>query len=140
MFDFDNLTEENLDISNLKKLGWKILREEGKKEGEQFNCILIKDDYIRDLNKKYRGRDFPTDVLAFSFSDGEDSKFRDKLFGEIYISVDTATKNAKRYGNSLQQEIELLFVHGMLHLLGYCDDNQKDRKLMRSKEEYYLGR
>lgn len=140
MFNFENLSEEELDISNLKRLGMRIFKEEGQKEEEQINCIFIKDDYIKNLNKKYRGRDFTTDVLAFSFSEGKNSEFYNKLLGEIYISVETAGRNAKRYRNNLQQEVELLFVHGMLHLLGYCDDNKEDRKLMRSKEEYYLSR
>ena len=106
-----------------KQLIKKILtRERGK---GKINLVLVTDAEIRKLNREFRGKDKPTDVLAFPMNE-------DGVLGDIAISRDTARAQAKRYGVSYRAELKRLTVHGVLHLLGY----EHGRK-MRSAEETY---
>ena len=139
MINFTNLTTGNINFLTFKNLGEKILRREGVDEKEEINCIFTDNNTIQQLNSKYRGIDAPTDVLSFSFVEGENPGYRGKMFGDIYISVQMAKQNAKRYRHSLFEELKLLFVHGILHLLGYKDEKEKDRKQMKEKENFYLS-
>jgi probable rRNA maturation factor len=138
MIHFNNLTRTRIDTAALMALGKRILEEEGIWAIEEVGCNFTDDAQIQQLNLQYRGVDSPTDVLAFSFTEGEAASFRRELFGDIVISVETAQKNAKIYGQDLAAEIRLLFVHGLLHLLGYRDENEKERMVMRAKEHRYL--
>jgi len=92
--------------------------------GRPFHCLLTDDRELRRLNREFLGRDYPTDVL--SFPGGE------QLLGEIAISVDRAREQAARYGHSLEEELAVLLLHGLLHLLGY--DHERDRGRMRRAE------
>jgi len=139
MIRFNNLTNKVVDTAPLIKLGTTILREEGIEEDEDINCLFTDNEYIKALNKKYRARNNPTDILTFSFNEGSDSEYRGRMFGEIYISLEEAEANAVRFKQELEDEIKLLFVHGLLHLLGYGDENKKERLIMRSKENYFLS-
>ncbi|HID93132.1 MAG TPA: rRNA maturation RNase YbeY, partial [bacterium (Candidatus Stahlbacteria)] len=91
---------------------------------------FVDDTYIKDLNKKYKKREYPTDVLCFEVA----TEFPKKtLLGDIYISVDRAKEQAQKIGEDLDRELARLLIHGILHLLGY---NHKD---MSTKEDYYLS-
>lgn len=92
--------------------------------------ILCSDYKIRALNSRYRKIDKPTDVLSFPFND-------DDLLGEIYISLQRAKVQSRRFKSSYNREIKRLFVHGMLHLLGYDHHTQKDREIMEAREREY---
>lgn len=94
---------------------------------------LVSDDRIRELNRRFRGYDKPTDVLSFE-ADGPDL---DGYLGDIVISVETASRQARRRGSSLPRELRLLTLHGFLHLLGY--DHETDEGQMR-RVEYQLRR
>jgi len=86
--------------------------------------VLTGDRAVRTLNARYRGKDKPTDVLSFPGPGGEVG------LGDIVISVDTAARNAKEYGRTLPQELDILALHGFLHVLGYdheADDGAMDR-------------
>jgi probable rRNA maturation factor len=86
--------------------------------------VLTGDRAVRALNARYRGKDKPTDVLSFPGPGGEVG------LGDIVISVDTAARNAKEYGRTLPQELDILALHGFLHVLGYdheTDDGTMDR-------------
>lgn len=86
--------------------------------------VLTGDRAVRALNARYRGKDKPTDVLSFPGPGGEAG------LGDIVISVDTAARNAKEYGRTLPQELDILALHGFLHVLGYdheTDDGTMDR-------------
>ncbi len=104
------------------------------REGD-FNVVFVNDAYIRRLNKAYRGKDKPTDVLSFNYDDGAES-----LAGEIYISVDTAKRQAKVFKHPLQSELNKLFVHGFLHIHGYDHEKDADYKRMHAIECKVLGR
>lgn len=138
MINFTNLSHEKIDTSALLVLGTAILKDEGFGMSEEINCVFTDNSHIQQLNARFRKNDMPTDVLAFSFTEGEDAAFRENLFGDIYISVEMAAKNAKTYGQPFSREIQLLFVHGLLHLLGYGDESEEEKKVMKAKEDHYL--
>ena len=81
------------------------------------------------LNRRFRGKDRPTDVLSFSPEPGVSQDFA----GDIAISADIAAQNARRLGHSAAQEVKILVLHGLLHLAGY--DHESDRGEMKRKEE-----
>ena len=103
----------------------------GEKEGD-VSVVLINDERIQELNKKYRKIDRPTDVLSFEYGEKEE-------MGDIFISVPTADRQAKEKGHSLFRELEILFVHGMLHLFGYKHDEDEGEKDMEKIAEKILN-
>jgi len=109
----------------------------GYKEA-QVSILFCSDSYIRKLNKEYRGVDASTDVLAFSMHEGKFSKLHPEVLGDVVISLETASRQAKRLRYSLNKETILLVIHGILHLLGYDHLKKKDKELMRKKEKQIL--
>ncbi len=93
---------------------------------------FVSSDYILEINKKYLNHDYSTDIITFSYN--KNKRFLD---GELYISIQDAQKNAKKYKISLEQELLRLVIHGVLHLLGY-DDMSKDNKTVMKKIENRL--
>ncbi len=88
------------------------------------------------MNEEFRKKTGPTDVLSFNLDDDEGS---DSVLGEIYVSTETAEKNAIQNNLTYTDEILRLCCHGFLHLLGYDHEDEKDRQIMEEKENYYLG-
>jgi len=101
----------------------------GRKEGD-ISLVFCDDEFIRGLNERYLHRSGPTDVLSFSMREGEYSELGDALLGDIVISVDTARKQAEQMNHSLEKEIMVLFIHGLLHLLGYIHNLENERREM----------
>jgi probable rRNA maturation factor len=125
-----NLKEDlYVDQEELRELLAIVLQGEGKKRA-RVSVALVDDKTIAELNKKYLGRRGPTDVLAFPYDEGPQSKD----LGEIVISVDTARKVARRRKKSIKKEIYLYALHGLLHLLGYDHNTQNEARKMRKKE------
>ena len=113
---------------------------------EPFISVTIVDNaYIHEINKTYRHIDRPTDVISFAFLD--DNPKRDELFhsgqmvvlGEIYISFEKAQEQALSYGHSLERELKFLFVHGLLHLLGYDHMKKEDEEIMFRLQDEILA-
>lgn len=105
---------------------------------------FVDNRYIHRINKKYRHIDRPTDVISFAFLD-DGHQYEKVLFhegmvalGDIYISVEKAIEQANEYGHSVNRELCFLFVHGLLHLLGYDHMNERDEKVMFSLQEEIL--
>jgi len=105
---------------------------------------LIDDESIQTINRTYRHIDRPTDVISFAFLDNEPEKNeilvsdREVVLGDIYISIERAIEQAKTYGHSEKREFLFLFVHGLLHLLGYDHENEEDEKAMFELQEKIL--
>ena len=101
-----------------------------------LSVSFVDNSFIHKMNRAYRNVDRPTDVISFAFLDGE--KDRSKILhgqgpvslGDIYISIDKAKEQAASYGHSLERELSFLFVHGLLHLLGYDHMTEEDEKVM----------
>ncbi|MGB9619798.1 MAG: rRNA maturation RNase YbeY, partial [Armatimonadota bacterium] len=107
----------------------------------EVSVLLADDESIRALNKQYRGVDAPTDVLAFSQLEGEDfGREGGNVLGDVVISVETAHRQAQDHGHSLEDEIDLLLVHGLLHLLGYDHEKPEDERRMFLRQDELLGR
>ncbi len=97
--------------------------------GRGFTCLLTGDDELRDLNRRFRKRDYATDVLSFPSGRPEGS------LGDIAISMDRAAAQARELGHSLDQEVRILMLHGVLHLLGM--DHEKDNgRMVRAERRY----
>jgi probable rRNA maturation factor len=94
--------------------------------------VLAGDRLLRRLNRDYRGKDRPTDVLSFPGGGGEAG------LGDVVISVETAARNARALGRTLAQELDVLALHGFLHVLGY--DHEADDGTMERLEGRLRGR
>ena len=103
-----------------------------------LNVVFVTDTYIQSLNKSYRDKDEPTDVLSFNYQ-GDSLGDNEDLVGEIYISVEMAKKQAKEHKHSLQDELNKLFVHGFLHIHGHDHEKDEDYKKMLKLEEKVLN-
>ncbi|MEO1928426.1 MAG: rRNA maturation RNase YbeY [Nautiliaceae bacterium] len=121
MIDFENRTDYEFDINKLKEI-YEYLT------NKDIELILTTDEEIKKINTTYRNKNTPTDVLSFPLED-----MPGMPLGSIVISVDTAKRVANEINHSLDDEIKLLFIHGMLHLLGY--DHETDNGEMREKEK-----
>lgn len=110
----------------------KILSEE-EQEIEYLNFIFCSDSYLLKINKKYLHKDSYTDIIAFQYN-----LKNDPITGDIFISVPRIRENAKTFKTSLSDELKRVMAHGILHLCGYKDKSQGDKKIIRDKEDYYL--
>ncbi len=109
----------------------KVLQSEGIPGDPEVSLVFCDDPFIHQLNRQYLGEDRPTDVLSFP---QEDIKY----LGDIVISLETARRQAESRSISLQSEIELLFVHGLLHLLGYDHATPEEETVMLAKQRLIL--
>ena len=95
--------------------------------------MLCDDAFIQQLNAQYRGLDRPTDVLSFGQEDGEDEGPGPRVLGDIVISLPTARRQAERAGWPVGNEVTLLAIHGLLHLLGHDDETDEGAREMQAK-------
>lgn len=103
--------------------------------------ILVADRRSRELNRRWRGVDRPTDVLAFSQREGRGGALHPEVLGDVVISVATAARQAREAGHSLAAELDLLLVHGILHLAGYeHEGDPAGARAMRRREKSLLRR
>ncbi|NLY10606.1 MAG: rRNA maturation RNase YbeY [Firmicutes bacterium] len=104
----------------------------------EVSITFVDNEYIQDLNKQYRDKDYPTDVLSFPQMD-DDFPGIEPVLGDIVISLEKALEQSGEYGHSMEREVGYLVAHGMLHLLGYDHENEDERNLMRNKEECIMA-
>lgn len=119
--DLDNQTDVEFDYDLINKITADLTQKE-------IELIICHNDYIQELNKEYRGIDKPTDVLSFPLEDMPYSPI-----GTIIISADYVADKAKEYGHTLNEEFTLLYIHGLLHILGY--DHEVDSGEHREEEK-----
>ena len=111
----------------------KLVAESEIRRIGDVNIIFCSDNYILDVNMKYLGHDYFTDIITFDYCE------KDKLNGDLFISIDSVRENAIHYGTEFETELNRVMVHGILHLIGYDDHSKKDIKIMREKEDYYIS-
>ena len=108
-------------------------------DGAELSVLLVADGEMRRLNRDWRGKDRPTDVLAFAQGEGAGGA-PDGLLGDVVISVDAARRQAAERGETLGREADRLLIHGLLHLLGYDHERSaRDAAEMRRKERELTG-
>ena len=113
--------------AGLKRAALLVLASAAPAVRGELTVVLTDDAEIRRLNRTYRGKDRATDVLSFSLGDGRGDT---ELIGDVVISVDTATRQARSYGASLEEELARLLVHGTLHLCGYDHQTRRQALIM----------
>lgn len=107
MVELNNLTPARIDKNLFQKIAERVLRKEKSKIS--LSVAFVGQKEIRQLNKKYRKKDKPTDVLSFFYG----------KTGEVVICPDVVNLNAKEYGASPKEELKRVLIHGILHILGY---------------------
>ncbi|WP_368504802.1 rRNA maturation RNase YbeY [Alkalihalophilus sp. As8PL] len=117
-----------------------------KLEGEiELSISFVDEKRIQEINKEYREKDAPTDVISFALNDEVDGEMdlvmegMPNALGDIIISVDHISRQAEEYGHSFDRELGFLAVHGFLHLLGYDHMSEEDEKAMFSRQEEILS-
>jgi probable rRNA maturation factor len=101
----------------------------------EVGVLVTDDDTMRRLNVDFRGIDSTTDVLAFAMREGEDADLHPESLGDIAISLPTARRQASERGHALSEEIAVLSVHGLLHLLGYDHATDDEERAMESQAD-----
>lgn len=109
-----------------------VILQEQKTIGE-ISYVFCSDEYLHSINVEYLNHDTFTDIITFDYSMG------DELHAEIYLSTDRISENASQFEVSFQTELLRVMVHGVLHLCGYKDHTLQEKKIMRSKEDAYIG-
>jgi probable rRNA maturation factor len=104
---------------------------------KEISVSFVDDKNIKQLNKQYLGKDKATNVLSFSLLEGEYGDINPQILGDIIVSVETAQRDALYGKLTIDQEIDFLIIHGILHLLGYNHENttKKEINKMRKKEK-----
>jgi len=97
------------------------------------SIIFCNDSYLLKINREYLGHDYFTDIITFDYSADE------VISGDLFISVDTVSRNSVDYGTGFSNELLRVIIHGVLHLMGYKDKAKKDIAIMRKKENEYLN-
>jgi probable rRNA maturation factor len=132
--------DQELSADSLSALAQEILRQE--EATGQVTLVVTDDQGIRELNRDFVGVDAPTDVLAFSAQEG-DSSFvvspeGQQYLGDVIISYPRALAQASEMGHSLELELHLLIVHGLLHLLGYDHAGEEEKSVMWARQDEIL--
>ncbi len=126
---------KRINQAKLRKIIGRIVHYLGLKRAS-FSLVFCDNQFIKRLNRKYFKKSSPTDVISFPLKD----KFNSQFLGEVVISVEEALRNAQLYRTSFNYEITLYIIHGLLHLLGYKDYPEREKKKMENKEKELLKR
>lgn len=139
--EIDPEFQNHIDEVWVRALAVTVLEQEGPKEPVELGILVTGDEKVRELNHLYRGLDCTTDVLSFALTEGDDFVAPPDgvlHLGEVIISYPQAERQAPEMGKETKQEIALLLVHGILHLLGYDHAEEDEEQLMRAKEASLL--
>ncbi|MBI4733497.1 MAG: rRNA maturation RNase YbeY [Rubrobacteridae bacterium] len=118
-------------INRLHEIAELALKHEQAGNNVELSIALVDEIEIRELNSRYRGKDTPTDVLSFEVDS--------EMLGDVIICPSIAAGQAVKYKQSLEQEMALLLVHGILHLLGYDHIDDDEAEIMEAKEREILA-
>lgn len=130
-----------IDLKRIKRQVSLILKKLGCQDSE-ISLLFTDDEEIRALNRQYRGKDKPTDVLSFPQPPLPPPLVKGGVMGglgDVVISLETAKRQAKERGHSFEKEMFILLVHGILHLIGYDHERSKKEAVeMRKMEKEIL--
>jgi len=136
-----NFTKKKINGKPLEVVMEKVFKEEKFYSKAEVSLVFVGEKRIRDINREYRGVDRVTDVISF---EGEGGGFVDPqdgiiYLGEIFICTKRVEKQSWEKKHSFKKELDILFVHGLFHLLGYDHINDKDYGIMNKKETAVLN-
>jgi len=129
---------DTIDVALPKGLGktgeWLLfaIAAEGYELGD-LGIYFCSDNELHQMNVEHLNHDTLTDIITFDFVQAK------TVSGELYISIDRVLENAQTFAVSFDHELHRVIVHGVLHLLGYGDKTEDEKKKMRAKENFYLG-
>lgn len=106
-----------------------------KISNKEISFVITNDKSIHELNRTYRGKNRPTDVLAFAMQEGEFTSLAENVLGDVIVSVETARRQAEEREVSLLEEVTMLMAHGLLHLLGWDHQTAAEDLRMRAETE-----
>jgi len=129
--DIVNTTIDDIDLSKLRRFISFMTMDQMEMK---LNYIVVSKSRIIEINKEFLNHDYSTDIITFDLSEDNDT-----IEGEIYICLDEIIDNAKDYNATLFSEFNRVLVHGFLHLIGYNDTSDEEKKLMKFGEELYLS-
>ncbi|MGO1368129.1 MAG: rRNA maturation RNase YbeY [Senegalia sp. (in: firmicutes)] len=135
----DNRQTKILLDENIKTIVENVIKECLEYEDFGFNYEIsvsfVDNTEIKELNKRFRAKDIETDVLSFPMEDELEGENYIPILGDIIISAEEASIQAKEFGHGLEREIAYLTAHSMFHLMGYDHLNEEEKLLMRKKEK-----
>ncbi|PKL72570.1 rRNA maturation RNase YbeY [Candidatus Kuenenbacteria bacterium HGW-Kuenenbacteria-1] len=135
MIEIYNQTKQKINKKAIEKIVQKIVQKIKFKEKIEVSIIFVGEKKIKQLNKQYRKINKATDVLSFGFWKLEKTQTN---FGEIFIYYQKIKKQAKIFKHSISQELKIILIHSILHLLGYDHETEKDWGKMRKMEKKIL--
>jgi len=144
IFDIRNLTKARVDKKFLVKIARTVLKIARIKRKIELSLIIVEEGEIKKINRWFRGEDLVTDVLSFGqetkkyLGDFISAPDGIRRLGEIFICYPQAQKQAKILGHSTKLELGILFIHGILHLLGFNDQGKTEKLKMQKKERETL--
>ncbi|MBT2643743.1 rRNA maturation RNase YbeY [Bacillus sp. ISL-41] len=139
------------EINEIEKLLNYTAEKENVQEGSELSVTFVSNERIQEINREYRDKDRPTDVISFALEEMGEGELEivgegiPRILGDIIISIPKAREQAEEYNHSFMRELGFLAVHGLLHLLGYDHMNEQDEKQMFDRQKeildgYGLGR
>ena len=137
MIDIEVTNDYNSNLSYDRKSIKYLFEQVFNKENihsAKLSLILSDRKYLNELKKEYFGLDYFTDVIAFNLNEKNEN-----INGEIYVSIDDIILNSKQFNQSINQEFKRIIIHGLLHVLGYNDDTDKNKNNMTKLENKYMS-
>lgn len=137
----DDASVDTLTVAQVRQVAQATLASVGREQPTELTVVVTDNASIRALNREYLGVDAPTDVLAFSQTEGAAMPrppAETSYLGDVIVSYEQAVEQASEYGESVARELSRLVVHGILHLLGYDDRDDNDRREMWRVQEQIL--
>ena len=141
IYDLTRNKELDSYFKDIKKYYKKTLEVLKIEDDLDLSLIIVGKTKIRSINRDYRNKDAITDVISFANIDSDDYDYlcEDVNLGDIFINVDRAKSQAKKYGHSIKREFVFLFIHGFLHLLGYDHMEKEDEEIMFALQDKIIG-
>ena len=149
MLNIDFLDETNEVMEQHLELVQQLLQHAAKhleiEDGSEVSVTFVTNEKIHEINREYRDKDQPTDVISFALEELGEGEVEilgegiPRVLGDIIISTDRTKEQAADYGHSFERELGFLAVHGFLHLLGYDHMTEEDEKVMFGKQDDILS-
>ncbi len=132
-FFFEETKPIKLQKKVLKNTVDFLIQNENKHAGE-ITVVFCSDDYLLKINEQYLNHNYYTDIVTFDYVENS------VISGDLFISVDRVNENASQLGVNFDEELYRVIFHGILHLCGFKDKTNAEKRLMREKEDFYLGK